>query len=742
MLHPSIIRRNIERLELKHGITLTEHSIDECIKVTNHFGSITFGEGRKRYYSRSSTLDPDGQKFALADWEREWIRNEMYMCACSFPYWFYRYFFIKTKEGRIQRPDILVAQQIYLEILADMDLRQLPILLLILKGRQLGMSTVSEAIILWIALFRRGSHCVIASAEEEKSEEMSQMVWIGLDNLPVWMMPRLVRDDAKKGPGFAHDSDILLQHGAQSKGISRGSTPVACHLSEVAYYPSPIETIESSLIRAMHENPRTFLVLETTARKKGDWFHKTWLQNRAGEDTGYNRFTCLFLPWYVGHDKYPTKDWLRNHPIPREWSPMRETVKQANDARLYVRTTAILKKYLGANWTMPVEQMWFWEFNFIEASASDEKMKSFLAELAADERSCFQSKKHSVYALDTIKRLEASSEAAKYTDYALIGDGVDKRFYLKDYWSPTARRIEIQWQTGQGEPMAWKLIPLRETPSSDKESFYIRIWQLPKPGYNYTVGVDISGGLGSDNTSFDVLRTNPNDKQEQDVQVAQLYSSWISSPEAPPFALALGIFYGRHMSPIPQALMAPEVQVATGDPISYQLDKLGYVNFYYMKRFDLKQRPGGNRHRRGWASLGWSRQMMRETLKHAIDSDWIQVNSAITANEMANEEGEETESGRTKYEHASDSHDDTITSLGICYMTSHDEDTIMERIQGKVRPKKRKPEDEDEGGRRKFEQVNGEAAEIMLQRHFRADDEAGMQELGYGEEILNDADVW
>jgi hypothetical protein len=254
--------------------------------------------------------------------------------------------------------------------------------------------------------------------------------------------------------------------------------------------------------------------------------------------------------------------------------------------------------------------------------------------------------------------------------------------------------------------------------------------------------VDIAGGVGGDNTSFDVLRTNPKDKQDQDIQVAQLYSPWISSPEAPPFALALGIYYGKFMSPIPQALMAPEVQVATGDPISYQLDKLGYVNFYYMKRFDLKQRPGGNRHRRGWASLGWSRQMMRETLKHAIDSAWILVNSGITASEMANEEAEETESGRTKFDHSNDSNDDSITSLGICYMTSHDEDTIMERIQGKVKPKRKKQDEEDEGGRKRFDMVNGEAAEIMLQRHFRADDEEGMMELGVSEEDYNDADVW
>jgi len=243
--------------------------------------------------------------------------------------------------------------------------------------------------------------------------------------------------------------------------------------SEVAYYPNPVETIESSLIRAMHENPRTFLALESTAKRKDDWFHKTWKSNREGEKTGYNRFTCIFLPWYVGTDLYPTKDFLRNHPIPDNWEPMDLTRKQAIDARLYVKVTPLLQKYLGDNWEMPREQMWFYEFEYMQAKDDKEKYKAFLSELAADERTCFTSKRSEVFEHRVLDEIEKSVSEATYTDYAIVGDGIDKRLALREYQSPTARRIDVQYQSIDGKWFNWKLIPLRDTPADPKQQLYL-----------------------------------------------------------------------------------------------------------------------------------------------------------------------------------------------------------------------------------------------------------------------------
>src|SRR5580692_1406291 len=230
MFHPQRVEAAVRAINIRAGGTIGTYVISDCIKAYDHFKNLEHTDGKNVFYARANSEEP----FRYTPSETEFIRNEMYMCACDFQYWFFRYFFLKDKENRISRPERLAAQLIFLDILGELDLKQLPIKLLILKARQLGMSTIVEAIILWTALFRRGSHCVIASAEEEKSMSMSNMIWLGLDNLPLFMKPKLTRDDRKVGPEFGQiDSDVFIQHGSMTKGISRGETPVAAHLSEV-----------------------------------------------------------------------------------------------------------------------------------------------------------------------------------------------------------------------------------------------------------------------------------------------------------------------------------------------------------------------------------------------------------------------------------------------------------------------------------------------------------------------------
>jgi hypothetical protein len=681
MFSKKVIAANIDRLERSQGIKLTEYPVEKAVAVYAHFLSFTRTDGKRTWYQRD---DQTEEQFEFVQWERDWIRNELFLCSCSFPYWFFRYFFIKTKDAQIRRPDLLIAQRIFLDILADLDEQNLPIILFVLKARQLGISTITEAIILWIALFRRGSHTLISSAEEQKSIDMSEMVWIGLNNLPLWMAPVLTGESKARGPIFGElSSDILIQHGAMQKGIGRGSTPIAAHVSEVAYYNNPVVTIESSLLKAMHENPRTFLVLESTAKRKYDWFHNTWTYNRDAESKGMNKYTCLFLPWYVGSDKYPTSDWIRNHPIPDNWKPSQACLEQALKAELYVATTPLLLKYLGAKWKMPREQMWFWEFEYAAAMRDEDSLRSFYAEMAADEVSAFQSKRSPVYSIATQERLR-SQISNDYTDYAVLGDGIDKRFHLSDYHS-TGRRIVIEWMTMLGEPRRWELVPLKETPSDPFHDLFLRIWEHPKRGFNYSIPADTGGGIGSDHSCIEVLRVGR--KGEPDVQVAQLYSSWLPAIEMPPFMHAVGAYYGRMMEPLPEAYLCPETQLgAGGDPIVHQLTKEGYSNIHRMRRYDMAPKSGSLPNRLGWATTSWSRPLITQTLQMAIEYGWIRINSDRTVEEIENLEMDEGNDGKLRQDHSSHSHDDSYMSLCIGHWCSHDEETLAERKAGK-RPK-------------------------------------------------------
>jgi hypothetical protein len=715
MFHPEIVKKKIAAIETKTKTKLIEYPLEYSIRMYEHFQSLTRTDGKRTYYARGVHDKPE--EFKYTQEEAEFIRNELYICACSFEYWFFRYFFIKDKANVIRRPDVLFAQQIFLKILARLDFLHLPIKLLILKARQLGMSTIVEAVILWIALHRKGSKCLIASAQEDKSTAMSNMVWIALERLPMWMAPVLTRDDRKAGPEFGHiDTEIAIQHGSMTKGIGRGETPVAVHLSELPFFFDPEETVEASLLNAIHENDRTFVVLEGTARRKEDWWHERWLKEREGEKDGRNEFICLFLPWYVGRDKYPTPAWMRNHPIPADWHPLKETVKQAADARLYVATTELLKEFLGDGWEMAKEQMWCWEHRYNLAKRKDSTYKKFLAEFASDEKSCFQSKKFSVFTQEVLDRLE-ESKSKEFTDYAIIGDGVDERFSLKEYQSHGLKKVDVEWRTLDGKNFYWKLIPLKETPRDKTSDFYLRVWEKPKPGYSYTVGIDIASGQGQNRTVFFVNRVGRNG--EPDKEVALICSAWIASPETPAFANVLGIWYGTYMEALepyrPEALIVPEVQLAVGDFISHQLDKLGYGNLYYHRRYDLRRHPGQKDNRRGWVTSGWSKQMMMEAFEHAIKSGWIEINSDELITELGDLESDESDTGKTFYDHSSGGNNDVYMAGGIAYFTSHPEQTIMERKQGNFRPNKKKVKSDDKPER--------ESGLAQMARRFMLEDQ-------------------
>lgn len=1047
MFSRKIIQKNIDRIEAETGIRLVENTEEQSKKVFDHFQAMQQTDGKRSWYQREGQTEAE---FDFVQWEKDWIRNELTYCAVSFPYWFYRYFFLKTVDGRIFRPEKQVAQSILLDILSEIDEKQLPIILFLLKGRQLGISTIVEAIIMWIAMYRRGSHTVIASAEETKSVDMSNMVWNALDNLPLWMMPTLTGESRSQGPIFGHQgSRIQIQHGAQRKGISQGATPIAAHIclapntliqltdgklwpihavpagseivthtgktakikqiwkshrtheigrriwihgtyapldctidhpvrvvdewkeayelqrndwvfrpvreithelkqatfppntnykrssnkskienfeytfdtgyacglylaegtirwnknkygnfpagiqytihakeieevqkrimaafgmetlshrrttsktatvmiywsalgrwmaeefgrtdgkrvpawawqagrefcrgivrgyldgdghylpdgtevfatstretiptslremvaslgygwssihyresgefyrrnckaawtwqiasrtayelrkdlglpcveptkdpdhwrwaelgglelqvesvghswlpvvydlevdhvdhsfltpsccvknSEVAYFDNPSDTIERGLIRAMHENPRTFLALESTAKTKDDWFHTTWKYNREMEATGMNRYTCLFLPWYVGIDKYPTKDFMRNHPTPDTWEPLKITIEQASKARLYVRSQPLLRKYLGEKWEMGRDQMWFWEFNYFEAARSEQTLRNFYSELAADEFTCFQSKKGYAFAHDVLDRLKKEvEEAPQYTDYAITGSGIDQRYYLSAYHD-TKPGISINFETIEGEQREWKLIPLKSTPRDETESFFLRIWEHPKRGYTYTIPGDTGAGVGKDRTCMGVMRVGRGG--EPDVMVALLLSAWLPAIESPPFFHALGIYYGKMMEPIQEAYLCPETQLgAGGDPIVHQLNKEGYSSIHRMRRYDMAPRGGGMPNRLGWATTAWSRPLITQTMQVALRNGWVRFYDERILEEIENLEMYEDDSGGVYIDHSSSSHDDAWMTMCIGHWCSHDEETLSARKAGRL----------------------------------------------------------
>lgn len=557
-------------------------------------------------------------------------------------------------------------------------------------------STMTEGLILHRGVTSYGVNAVAASAQQQSTGKMSQMIFLGYDRLPWWIRPlstRRVESDKGMLVFGGSESGISFQHGNQRYGIARGDTVGVYHLSEVSSYPNASELIEDSLFKCVHPHPGVFGVLESTAAGDSGWWYDTYWHSKKQWKNNRSRLCPLFLPWFVGTDKYPTETWTRTHPIPREWNPAKETRKMVAKAQLYVQSAPILGKVLGANWKMPREQAYYWEVNFQEALAKG-KQKTYLQEMPTDDTEAFQGSYDSVFGHEVIADIWTKRKGS-YAVYGIVGQSIEERHEPLDYEIDTTERIiPVQYRSRKGPSYSWELWPLKWmedgifteiTDIRDDESHMgkLFVWYEPEPGYDYSVGVDTSGGLGQDATCIAVSRRGRT-PQERDMQVAEFRSNKVSHVEAYAWVMAICAYFGRYMADTTsysEPYVAIEQLASVGDTCQLQMSKMGYNRFHKMIRYDSapKKMRKDKAGRRGWYTSGWSRPMLTDSFVILVQNGWYVVNSPYTMREMQQWEVHFTGKGIEKLEHAENSTDDGVFANAMAAFCPNDLRTQAER---------------------------------------------------------------
>jgi len=336
------------------------HSIPEVIQANKQLEELFDAENGR--WRRALRYD-----------EQRWVDNETAVCQASFAYWASRYAFIRSWDDRLIRFNPNIAQRVLSDVWGQMQDEECAIAIMELKARQLGVSTLVELAVAHRIQFWPNVIAIVGSSDPEKSAKMAKMMELCWQMQPRWLVPAITKYKAGELIEFGRlNSSVSIQHGTQKSGIARGDTPTVVHLSEIPDYSHPEELIDASLLRAMHESPWMFLVLESTAKGRGNWWHYTWNLSKAGWPKRRSRLRPIFLPWFVGRDIYPTETWLRAHPVPADYVPDKATEEHARRAQEEVAVNDLLRRYLGSTWTMPIEQKWFWEIDRAEAKAKKE----------------------------------------------------------------------------------------------------------------------------------------------------------------------------------------------------------------------------------------------------------------------------------------------------------------------------------------------------------------------------------
>lgn len=206
-------------------------------------------------------------------------------------------FKIRLYGGNKFGPFILTAgQRRLLELFFDMMKQGLPIRILVLKARQLGISSLIAAILTILMFLRSDISCAVAAHKKESVSEFLYDYYMTFlrflpDELDVFTKKRNERGGHRL---LATNSFLACEHETEIRGRAMDYL----HLSEAAFYKD-LPTFMGAVSPAIHETPDSGIFMESTALGYDDDFHRRWTLAEEGNDI----FKPLFLGWYL-HPNY------------------------------------------------------------------------------------------------------------------------------------------------------------------------------------------------------------------------------------------------------------------------------------------------------------------------------------------------------------------------------------------------------------------------------------------------------
>lgn len=505
----------------------------------------------------------------------------------------------------------------------------------IMKGRQQGSSTCTQGIMYWQASMRSNFDSLLMAQNADTTGRIFQMARHYYDHVQPTFKP-MIRYSSKAelsfenpdprsrfdNPGLRSRMDFA---DASKKFPGTGQTRHGLHTSEAAKYPEEsIHELAGSFIPMLHDLPGTFHLDESTAYVLGNWFRAGCEEARSGK----SRYFWVFSPWYYDPE----------YQLPlakgEEFVPDREE-------RRIVKFAARGQKLDGVPPVDISNQQLKWR---------REKIREFeLAGLVADGAELFSQE----YPLDF--------ESAWISFDAFVFNRA-KLFKLQQH-APAPRLMRPSRAPGSA-PMD------SSADKFDLNSEYRAVWELPKQGRFYDLGVDVSAGIkGGDWSVIQVIDRFSN------VQVAEIHL------QADIVDLADEIFWWGACYNWGQ--VAIEFN-AEGISVNQFLQRKNYPYLYFWRN------RGGAFPKvtkiTGWKTQRDSKRLLITLYQAKFNRDEMTINSRLLLHDMSNyvrwPSGEDWSYG------ASQGHDDRVMAFGIALIASDDEKQgLTQETNLSLRPK-------------------------------------------------------
>jgi len=496
-----------------------------------------------------------------------------------------------------------------------------PVKAIILKARQMGLSTAVEAIIYWWTSTNKNINSVIIGHEESSSKNLYMMFRRYYDNTNPIFKP-CIRYNTRTDLSFERFDETGKQVGlgssiktatAGNKAAGRSDTINLLHGSELGEWENGEDLVASLLETVPDEeimDKPSMIFLESTAKGRGNYFHKEFV----AATKRLNNFEPFFFPWWI-LDTYERKSSF-------------EELGELSEYELFL-VDLMKKGHTVAGQTIEIDENSIprkIEFYRRKAKNFEATPERLAQEYPSTWQESFIASGKNVFNTLALQEMENDAQLVEETEYYKIYPGeVSEEYSLE--------RVPF-------EP--------NEKPDDFTYKAPLKIWQHPIPGREYVIGGDVAEGLErGDYSVAEVVDTST-------METVARWRGHIDPDKFGEIISALGTYYNY-------ALVGVEVN-NHGLTTIQKLRDTFYTNLYKRdKGYDEDfEEPTSNL---GWKTDVRTKRMMIDDLIRIIrekinkDLDTVFINEAFafvrdSRGRMNAEEGE---------------HDDTVMAKAIAF---------------------------------------------------------------------------
>jgi hypothetical protein len=172
--------------------------------------------------------------------------------------------------------------------------------IVVLKARQLGISTITAAYVAWLVLFHRDKNVLIVATKLQTAANLVKKVKTILKNLPPWLKIANFSVDNKNSIELTNGSQVKA---SSTSGDAGRSEALSLLVIDEAAHIDGLDELWTGLYPTISTGGRCIAI--STPNGVGDWFHETFV----GAESGDNEFLPVNLPWDVHPDR--DEEWFK-----------------------------------------------------------------------------------------------------------------------------------------------------------------------------------------------------------------------------------------------------------------------------------------------------------------------------------------------------------------------------------------------------------------------------------------------